>query len=131
MEIDKIKLQEYYKQGDFENFFKEAKVITDFILIRTFKVFDHDRREEMSQECLENLWKKVIQNKIDPDKNLMSFIWTNSKNRVLEIFRKQRRRDSIAKFVSYEYSDFLDHKSYASYRYMDKELAATLLEGVI
>lgn len=131
MDVDKKQLAEFYRKGDFTNFFIEAKKITEYVLMRNFYVYDYHMREEMLQECLENLWKKIVQGKVDPNKNLMSFIWTNSYRRIQEIFRKEYRRSQKVKFVSYEYSDLYDQASFASYRYMDPEVASALLEGVV
>lgn len=100
--IDKDNLNKKYNNGDMNYFFKEAEKITDFILSRNYKVYDLDKRADMTQECLLNLWKKVEQGKVDGTKNLMSFIWQNSTYRILEMFRKENNRNRIARFVSYE-----------------------------
>lgn len=100
MNIDKQILSEKFKKKDYDFFFKEAREITNFLLIRKYSVFDEEKRNDMTQECLENLWKKVIQEKINPDFNLMSFIWQNSTFKIGEIFRKENRRNRIAKFIS-------------------------------
>ena len=97
MNIDKSLLQESFVNKDYDYFFKEAKKITDFVLIRLFDVYDEELRNDMSQECLENLWKKVLSQKIDPSKDLMSFIWANSSFRIREIFRKENRTDSCSR----------------------------------
>jgi len=102
LEINKDKLNEKYNNGDMNYFFEEAQKITDFILSRNYKVFDPDKRFDMTQECLLNLWKKIEQGKVDGSKNLMSFIWQNSTFRILEMFRKENNRNRIARFISYE-----------------------------
>ena len=88
MNIDKDKLSDKFRLQDWNYVFKQAKIITDFLLIQNFKIYDIERREDMSQECLENFQKKILQKKVDPDKNLFAFIWKNSRFRVLEILRK-------------------------------------------
>lgn len=100
LNIDKEKLNERYNAGDMTYFFSEANRIADYVLSANYKVFDDDKRADMTQECMENLWKKVEQGKVDGSKNLMSFIWQNSTFRILEIFRKENNRNRIAKFVS-------------------------------
>lgn len=102
LEINKKNLNEKYNNGDMTYFFKEAGRITDFILTKNYKVFDSEKRADMTQECLLNLWKKIKQGKVDGSKNLMSFIWQNSTYRILEIFRKETNRNRIVHFVSYE-----------------------------
>jgi hypothetical protein len=55
---------------------------------------------------MENLWKKVLANKCDPELNLFSFFWKNSRFRILEILRKQNNRKRIATFVPYDLKDY-------------------------
>lgn len=112
MNIDKEKLSEKFKQQDWDYVFRQAKIITDFLLIQSFKIYDIERREDMSQECLENLQKKILQKKVDSDKNLFAFIWKNSYFRVLEILRKENNRHRIAKFIPY---DTLEDTSISNY----------------
>lgn len=128
MNVDKSLLQEYFIQKDYDKFFSEAKKITDFILTKNFKIYDVFKRDEMSQECLENLWKKVIQGKIDPSKNLMAFIWTNSTRRIQEIFRKEFNRQKIATFTSYDINVYTyEGFNYSGYRYIEPELAELMI----
>ena len=56
----------------------------------------------MAQECCLNLYKKVLEGKIDVNKNVFSFVWANSDFRIREILRKERKRNTIANFVSYD-----------------------------
>lgn len=128
MNIDKEKLAERFKQQDWNYVFKQAKIISDFLLIQSFKIYDKERREDMSQECLENFHKKIQQNKVDPDKNLFAFIWKNSRFRVLEILRKENNRNRIAKFIPYNtlddtaISDFYDSIEGVGDRYIQNNL---------
>ena len=100
LSINKVELNRKYIEGDMNYFFKEATKITDFILSSTYKVYDEEKRMDMTQECMLNLWGKIQKGKIDGSKNLMSFIWQNSTFRILEIFRKEKRRAEIAQFIS-------------------------------
>jgi len=100
LDIDKEELNQRYNEGDMNYFFDKASKITDFLLSRNYKVFDADKRADMAQECMLNLWKKIEQGKVDGSKNLMSFVWQNSTFRILEIFRKENNRNRIAQFVS-------------------------------
>jgi len=102
LNIDKDKLNYYYNVGNYNSFFKEAEKITDFLLTRNYKILDKEKKEDITQECMLNLWKKIKQGKVDGSKNLMSFVWQNSSYRILEIFRKENNRNKIARMVSYE-----------------------------
>ena len=123
LDIDKEVLNKKYNDGDMEYFFDKARKITDFVLTKTYKVYDTEKRADMVQECLENLWKKVQQNKVDPTKNLMSFIWTNSNFRIKEILRKESNRNRIAPFVSYDNDEMEFMKGIDSAKYGEVELA--------
>lgn len=117
MDIDKSLLQESFKNGNYEYFFNQAKKITDFVLIRSFGIYDEETRSDMSQECLENLWKKILSKKVDPTKDLMSFIWANSSFRIREIRRKENRRNGIAPMMSYDDEDAEWMKMFSGYTY--------------
>lgn len=120
MDIDKKELSLKFKEGDWDYVFKEAQIIADFILVSKFKVYDQDIRSDMTQDCLENLYKKILANKVNPDKNLFAFIWTNSRLRILEILRKEKNRKRIAKFTSYQnlegLSNYIDYEVYMDNR---------------
>lgn len=116
MDIDGKKLSLKFKEEDWDYVFKEAHIIADFILVNKFSIYNRDIREDMVQDCLENLHKKIIAKKVDPDKNLFAFIWTNSRLKILEILRKEKNRNRIAKFTSYQnlegLSDYIDYEIY-------------------
>jgi len=128
MDIDKEKLSERFKLKDWNYVFKQAKIITDFLLIQSFKIYDKETREDMSQECLENLQKKILQNKVDPEKNLFAFIWKNSRFRTLEILRKETNRRRIASFIPYDtlddtsMTDYFDNKEGVGNKYVPNNL---------
>lgn len=100
MNVDKQKLKEMYQKGDLNYVFRQAHIISDFLLTRYFKIYDYDDRMDLVQECLENFYKKIVQNKVDANNNIFSFIWANSSFTVRERLRKQRKRESIVKFYS-------------------------------
>lgn len=120
MDIDKDKLSKKFKEKDWDYVFKEAETISNFLLINKFSIYDEEARNDMSQECLENLHKKILADKIDPDKNLFAFIWANSRFRILEILRKENNRRRIATFVNYDelegLSDYKDYELYLNNR---------------
>jgi len=128
MDIDKDKLKEEFLKKNYDYFFKEARVITNFLLIQSFKIYNQDIREDMIQECLENLWKKVVNNKVKSEYNLFAFIWKNSQFRILEIFRKEKNRNRIAPFTSYDelddikISNYIDSRKEIGYKYVDTQL---------
>lgn len=123
MDIDKNELSEKFKEGDWNYVFKKAQTISEFLLVSKFNVYDPEVRNDMTQECLENFHKKVIANKVDPDKNVFAFIWTNSRLRILEILRKERNRNRIATFTNYQdlegLSDYVDFESNVGNRYRE------------
>ena len=125
MDINKEKLSERFKEEDWNYVFKEAMKIADFVVSGTFKIYNKDVKEDMIQECLLNFYKKILQNKVDPNKNLFAFIWKNSRFRVLEMLRKQRKRNDIVHFFSYDEvinSDYIDSESGAGNRYLKEAI---------
>ena len=102
MDIDKEKLQYYYVSGQMDDFFREADRISSYLIYSFFKIYNKDVAEDLRQECLENLWKKITQNKVDPTKNLFAFIWKNSYWRVMEILRKEGKRKNKVQFCEYD-----------------------------
>lgn len=102
MNIDKEELKRKYKENDMEYVFSKALEIAGYILVRQFSIYDKELVEDFKQECVENLWKKVIKGKIDPNNNVFSFIWQNSYYRIMEILRKEKNRKRIAKFYPYD-----------------------------
>lgn len=118
MNIDKDKLSEKFKEEDWDYVFKEAEVISRFLLTNTFSIYDEDIKDDMTQECLENLLKKIKADKVNPEQNLFAFIWANSRFKILEILRKENNRNRIATFVDYQelegLSDCYDYEYYIS-----------------
>ncbi|MFW6026168.1 MAG: hypothetical protein ACOCRX_07480 [Candidatus Woesearchaeota archaeon] len=102
MDVDKDKIVRVFQEGDMESFFKEAEKISSFLIMHHFKIYDREVVEDMTQECLENLWKKVVQGKVDENKNLFAFVWRNSSFRILEILRKESNRKKKAQFCEYD-----------------------------
>jgi DNA-directed RNA polymerase specialized sigma24 family protein len=102
LNIDKKELTQKFKEKDWKYVFDAAYKITDFILIQSFKINNSEVRQDIAQECCENFYKKILQNKVQEDNNIFSFIWQNSKFRILEILRKERKRKDIVNFVSYD-----------------------------
>lgn len=102
MEIDKDLLTKKYVEGDMNYFFEKALEISSFVIVDQFKIYNQDIIQDMKQECMENLWKKVITGKVNPDKNLFAFVWKNSYYRILEILRKDSNRNRIASMSCYD-----------------------------
>lgn len=105
MDINKDLLIKKFEEGDLNYVFSQALIISDFVISDTFKIYDPDIKQDMQQECMENLWKKIIQGKVKKNKNLFAFIWKNSQFRILEILRKENNRRRIAQFSSYDEID--------------------------
>lgn len=110
LNVNKEELQKKFKESDWEYVFKQAYNISEFVISDEFKIYDPIVKEEMKQECMENLWKKITAGKCDPNQNLFSFFWMNSRFRILEILRKENNRKRIATFVPYESKDYEIYK---------------------
>lgn len=124
MNINKEKLSLKFKEGDLDFVFRNVLEISGFIISNNFKIYDYEIKNDMIQECAENFLKKIHQGKVDPNKNLFAFIWRNSSFRVLEIIRKQKNRDRIATFISYnsqETTDFFDYTDGIGNKYISSE----------
>lgn len=106
LNVDKEELKERFKQKDWDYVFNQAYSISDYIISKKFKIIDPDIKDDIKQECVENLYKKIQQNKVDADRNVFSFIWQNSNFRILEILRKNGHRKKIAQFMSFDNADF-------------------------
>jgi DNA-directed RNA polymerase specialized sigma24 family protein len=118
LDINKEELKQRFFEQDWNYVFNEAYKISDFLISNKFKIFDKEIIDDIKQECMLNLLKKIKQNKINPDKNVFSFIWQNSTYRILEILRKERNRKGIAYFVPYEYIDFeVNKKEEVTHKY--------------
>lgn len=104
MEIDKAKMRKEYLSGDYDSFFKDAAEVTGYLLNKKYYMtIQPDERGDVLQDCLESLWQKHLNNKIDAKKgDLMAFVWKNSTYKILDYLKKKRRRDKIAYFFSYE-----------------------------
>lgn len=125
MDIDKAVLTKSFIDKDYDSFFKMAKEITEFRLIRGFNVYNEEERNDMTQECLENLWKKILAGKVDPTQNLMGFIWQNSNFRIMEIFRKRNRRNDIAPMLDYDDETAEWMNMFSGYKYNPELLAVS------
>ena len=110
LDIDKDKLKEKFKEGDWEYVFDKVYRISGFIISRNFRIYDPDKADDMKQECAENFFKKIEKNKVNPEQNIFSFIWKNSTFRILEILRKENNRKRIANFISFDLADFEVYK---------------------
>lgn len=127
MEIDKEKLNKYFLEGDMDSFFKEAGKISSFLISQHFNIYDKDVAEDMKQECLENLWKKIKQGKVDGTKNLFAFIWKNSSFRILEILRKENKRRNKIQFIEYDEVE----KSFGDYVLTASRLGARYVSPIV
>jgi hypothetical protein len=111
LDIDKVELKKKFKEEDWEYVFDKVYRISEFIIARNYKIFNHEIMQDMKQECAENFFKKILQNKINPEKNVFSFIWRNSEFRILEILRKENNRRRIVNFMPFDMADFEIYKN--------------------
>jgi hypothetical protein len=107
LKVDKEQLKRDFNSKNYNAFFKQAYYITDFVCGKTYNIRDPDIRADYVQECITNLHCKIIQGKVDGSKNLFSFIIQNSNYRILEIMRKERKRNKKVKMISYNILDDL------------------------
>ena len=110
LSINKNELEKKFIEHDWEYVFDKAYQICNFLISQKFKVLDPDMKNDIIQECIENLWKKILNEKVEENRNIFSFIWKNSIFRILEILRKDSNRKRIAIFISYDTSDFEIYK---------------------
>jgi len=124
LRVDKEELKKRFKEKDWDYVLRDAKDIADFIISRSFSIYDPEIKADMSQECLLNFWKKILDNKCDPEKNVFSFIWQNSRFRILEILRKKKKRESIAKMFPLDggIDDYLFFQKGLGEKYVPDEL---------
>lgn len=127
MDINKEELREKFQEQDWNYVFDKARIISEFLLIQKFNIYDEARRQDMVQECLENFYKKILKGKVNPNQNIFAFIWTNSRYRILEMLRKERNRNRIATFSHY---DDLDENNYSSYIDFDAELGEKYVAAI-
>lgn len=103
MKIDKSKMRDDYLAGDFESFFNEAAEVTGYLLNKKYFGMDADEKADLLQDCMMSLWEKHLEHKIDTEKgDLMAFVWKNSTFKILDYFKKKKRREGIVYFFSYE-----------------------------
>lgn len=102
LSIDQEELLKKYKEKDWNYVFKATELISSCILTKYFKIQDYELRKDIIQDCCENLYKKILANKIKEDGNLFCFIWKNSTYRILDVLKKTKNREKIAVFVSYD-----------------------------
>lgn len=110
LDIDKEELKKRFIAEDWDYVFEKAYQISGFLISYKFKILDKDVSDDMKQECVENLLKKISEGKVKPESNVFSFIWKNSIYRILEILRKDRNREKIARFIPYEVIDYEIYK---------------------
>jgi DNA-directed RNA polymerase specialized sigma24 family protein len=127
MDINKEELKKKFQQQDWNYVFDKARVISEFLLIQKFRIYDEAKRQDMVQECLENFYKKILKGKVNPQQNIFAFIWSNSRYRILEMLRKERNRNRIATFSPY---DDLDENNYSSYIDFDAEVGDKYVKAI-
>ena len=110
LDIDKEELKTKFQQEDWNYVFDKVYRISEFIIMRNFRIYNLDVVDDIKQECAENFLKKIESNKINPEQNVFSFIWKNSTFRILEILRKENNRKKIAYFLPFDLVDYEVYK---------------------
>ena len=106
MDIDKAELQARFIKGDTNYLLKKTYDIAAFIVNNSQSgifIQDRDYREDMIQECVSHFYFNLTKSKIDPNKNIFSFIWISSKRKILEHLRTKVRRTKIRNFESLDF----------------------------
>ena len=111
LSIDKEEYNREFKDKNWEYIFKETKNIINFILENNYKILDENTKDDLIQECLENLWYKIQNNKIKNSDNLFGYVWKNSSFKIRELFRISKNKNKIAQFVSIEKINDLEDES--------------------
>lgn len=102
MDIDKEELAKQLEKGNLDYVFVQAYQIASFVIYAKFNIADEEYANDLLQDCMADLLKKVIRKKIDTSKNVFAFIWANSRLTILDNMRRKRNRAKIVKFVSIE-----------------------------
>ena len=110
LDVDKDELKKKFGEEDWEYVFDKTYKIAQFILSRSFKIWDPEKLDDMKQECAMNLFTKIQKGKVDPNNNIFAFIWKNSTFRILEILRKEANRKRIVSFINYDLVDYEIYK---------------------
>lgn len=102
--VEKEELKKRFLARDWNFVLDVCSRVSMYILETTYKDnnFDFETRLDIAQDCTLDLWRKIQQNKIDPENNIFSLMYKNSNFRILDYLRKERNRKSKISFCSYD-----------------------------
>ena len=106
--VEKEELKKRFIKQDWNYVLDVCLKVSKYILETTYKDnnLDFETRQDIAQDCTLDFWRKIQQNKVDPENNIFSLIYKNSNFRILDYLRTQRNRKAKATFVSYD--DYLE-----------------------
>lgn len=105
MKIENSVLQQKVIEKDYNFILDKAYQIASSIVSSPQKginVFDYEQREDLVQESVSHIYKNLIENKINPEKNVFNFIYTSCRNKIIENLRVTSRRKRIRYFEQYD-----------------------------
>lgn len=109
MNINKEELQGKFIKKDWNYVFRDALEISNFVALNNFGISNEEVRKDVVQDCCLNLYKQILNGKVDPSKNIFAFIWQNSAFRIQDSLRKEKRGGKI-EFVEFD-SNNIDHNA--------------------
>lgn len=107
MKIENSILQEKVIEKDYEYILDKAYQIASSIVSSPQKginVFDLEMREDLIQESVAHIYKNLIEDKINPERNVFNFIYTSCRNKIIEHLRVHSRRKRIRFFEQFDES---------------------------
>lgn len=107
--IEKEELKKRFINKDWNYVLDVCAKVSHYILETTYKYnnISVETREDIVQDCTLDLWRKIQQDKVDPENNIFSLVYKNSNFRILDFLRKEKNRRKKATFISYD--EFLEN----------------------
>ncbi len=102
--VEKEELKKRFINKDWNFVLDVCARVSNYILETTYKdnKIDLETRQDIVQDCTLDFWRKIQEDKVDPENNIFSLMYKNSNFRVLDFLRKDRNRKKKATFVSYD-----------------------------
>ena len=102
--VEKEELKKRFLAQDWDFVLDVCNRVSMYILETAYKDnnLDYETRMDIAQDCTLDLWRKIQQDKIDPENNIFSLMYKNSNFRILDYLRKERNRRKKASFCSYD-----------------------------
>lgn len=107
--VEKEELKKRFIAQDWNFVLDVCSRVSMHILETTYKdnKIDIETRQDVAQDCTLDFWRKIQENKVDPENNIFSLMYKNSNYRILDYLRKDRNRKKKVTFTSYD--EFLEN----------------------